>query len=68
MRIRTEIISVMQLYLPVLHSQDQFEGAIAQDSLDVHSQFEGAIAQDSLVFHNHIEGGTAQVSLVNLNY
>ena len=43
---RAKIIDVMQLDLPVSHPQDQFEGAIAQDSL---------------VVHDHIEGGTAQV-------
>ena len=53
MKRRTKIIGVMQLDLPVSHSQDQFEGAIAQDSL---------------VVHNQIEDGTAQVCLVNLNY
>ena len=54
----------MQLDLSVSHSQDQFEGAVAQDSLVGHVQFEGAIAQDSLVVPDQFEGAIAQVSLV----
>ena len=39
----------MQLDLPVSHSKDQFEGAIAQDSLVIHDQIESGTAQSCLV-------------------
>ncbi len=60
MKMRTKIIGVMQLDLPVSHSQDQFEGAIAQDSLVVQDHFEGVIAQDSLVAHDQFQGAIVE--------